>query len=715
MLDLPACLDGHNVSAAVGIPQGAWIRSEVAMTRPTALRILIPAIVSILAPGVAGAQTLDTVSPQTYDPPAHVSYVEGRATLEREGALDDEPRNMPLVAGDRLRTRDGRVEVLFADGSTLHLDANTAVDFQSDELIRLLEGRVRLSIPGPDPGDVFYRVDAAAGWAQITAPGEYRLSLRGDPRSPELELAVIRGQAALLTDGGQTPLSAGERAFVRAGAAPSYAYVFNSASWDAFDAWSESRRSERAALSVQYLPGEVRRYAPEFDHHGDWRHHHEHGYVWYPRVAVDWRPYYQGRWVTMPLYGWTWIGRDPWAWPTHHYGRWGFSAGAWFWIPGRSWAPAWVAWAYAPGYVSWGPLGWNNRPLVQINIFTGRDRWHPWTVVPYRYFGRGYVHARAVHYWNIDANVRRSFAHRPTPPEYTVRPRGAPIRVAGRSVGTAVPRGSRTDGAPLYTNRDTDGRRVTGQPAAGASRAIPQAGSRPSPERARPSEPATRSMDRPSVVPRTGAPAASDRGRPSAEPNRSPAPSRATPPAGSRPSPERARPSTPATGSSSPSRVVPRGGAPAPSERQAMPQARPNPAGSRARTPAAPSPSAAPEQRRSESPAPADAPSRQAAPRYSRPSDVGPAPNRSGGVARERTPAASPAPSHGAPSSARPAPAPQRGPGVQRSAPSPSRAPAPAARPSSGGSSGGGESRPGSRPRGGGQSSGSARPRGGGQ
>ena len=33
---------------------------------------------------------------------------------------------MPLLAGDRVRTRGGRVEILFADGSTLHLDHNTA-------------------------------------------------------------------------------------------------------------------------------------------------------------------------------------------------------------------------------------------------------------------------------------------------------------------------------------------------------------------------------------------------------------------------------------------------------------------------------------------------------------------------------------------------------------------------------------------------------------
>ena len=59
---------------------------------------------------------------------------------------------MPLESGDRLRTTDGRIEVLFGDGSALYVDAQSTVDVQSDELLRLLDGRVRVIDPrtGPD-------------------------------------------------------------------------------------------------------------------------------------------------------------------------------------------------------------------------------------------------------------------------------------------------------------------------------------------------------------------------------------------------------------------------------------------------------------------------------------------------------------------------------------------------------------------------------------
>ena len=35
--------------------------------------------------------------------PAHVAYVDGTVTLERDGALEAALVNMPIVAGDRLR------------------------------------------------------------------------------------------------------------------------------------------------------------------------------------------------------------------------------------------------------------------------------------------------------------------------------------------------------------------------------------------------------------------------------------------------------------------------------------------------------------------------------------------------------------------------------------------------------------------------------------
>jgi hypothetical protein len=412
------------------------------MTRPFAWRFLRALAVIVVgawlfAPSPALAQ--DTGDQPA---PAHISVVEGVAELERDGRTEAAPSSMPVLAGDRLRTRNGRAEVLFADGTTLHLDGNTLVDFQSDDVIRLLDGRVRLNIPGPDR-DVEYRVDAPSAWVQISRPGEYRVSVQG-ARNGEVELAVLRGFAELVNEDGRTALRAGERAYANANAAPSNVYVFNSAAWDEFDRWSEARRDQRMGASAQYLPDDTRYYAATLDQYGSWYQEPTYGYVWYPRVAVGWRPYYHGKWAHLRPYGWTWIGGDPWGWPTHHYGRWGFSARGWFWIPGHTWGPAWVSWAYAPGYVSWCPLGFYNRPVFSfgVNVFHGKhyDPWHAWTVVPHRSFGHGFVNVglNVINVNRIDTRVRQSFAPRERGPDYThyAVPRGTtPLRA---SVGTPI-------------------------------------------------------------------------------------------------------------------------------------------------------------------------------------------------------------------------------------------------------------------------------------
>jgi hypothetical protein len=379
-----------------------------------------------------------------YGAPAHVSFVDGSATLEREGRTETSALNMPLLSGDRLRTAEGRVEVLFDDGSAMHLDERTTIDIQSDDLLRLTEGRIRLSLAGPSR-QADYRIDSPAGSVRITQGGEYRIALLQADRETQLELAVLRGAGEIFTDQGSTPVRAGERAYASEGLAPSYPYVFNSANWDEFDRWSETRRDDRLGVSSQYLPASMQSYGPVFDQYGDWRYAQPYGYVWYPRVASGWRPYYYGRWMSYPRYGWTWVGLDYFSWPTHHYGRWGLSAGSWFWIPGNRWSPAYVSWAYAPGYVSWCPLGFNNRPVIAINLNFGSryySPWNAWTVVSAGHFRGGFVHNRPVFIDRFDARHRPVFVSRPAAPVYrdvAIPRNSAPIRWAGARASAAQP------------------------------------------------------------------------------------------------------------------------------------------------------------------------------------------------------------------------------------------------------------------------------------
>jgi hypothetical protein len=271
----------------------------------------------------------------------------------------------------------------------------------------------------------------------------------------------------LLTDGGSMPLRAGERATAWDNAVPGAPQIFNSARLDAFDRWTAQRRDERlgSSRSTQYLPADLRMYGGALDRSGTWEYESDYGYVWYPGVAPDWRPYYDGYWSDVPTYGWTWIGVDLWAWPTHHYGRWGYGRNRWFWIPDRRWAPAWVSWGGAPGYVSWCPLDYHNRPIFSLSVSSGRG-WNGWTTVSRDHFGdRGRsVRNHAIAPRALAANT--PFIAQTAPPPS--RARAIPRRGSGsaaasvfsdtRSSGFAVPRTQAT--APPFERRPVDGDRA---------------------------------------------------------------------------------------------------------------------------------------------------------------------------------------------------------------------------------------------------------------
>jgi FecR protein len=412
-------------------------------------------LVSAVALSTLAARAQDRPIPATPETegidqaPAHISVLDGAASLERDGRMYQSPQNMPLLAGDRLRTQEGRLEILFGDGSVLDVDHFTHVDLQSDALLRLFDGRVRLTVARGAP--VQYRIDTPSGSVRIAEPGDYRVALMapGGDRL-DVELVVLRGSAELATESGATLVRAGERSVTLNRAMPSYAHPYNVAYWDAFERWVEDRRQARLGVaSSQYLPPELYSYGGTFDSYGTWQQDASYGFVWYPRVSYPWRPYHRGRWDYYRPFGWTWIGYDPWAWPTHHYGRWGFSSGLWFWIPSRRWGPAWVSWSYAPGFVGWCPRGWNGRPVggISVNIHTGFNP-YAWTVLPVRRFVPGVVvsqHAvggsaipRSATFVTATGGPvradRTSFA----------APRGAPLYSMGRD--RAVPRGASLPG-----------------------------------------------------------------------------------------------------------------------------------------------------------------------------------------------------------------------------------------------------------------------------
>lgn len=429
-----------------------------------------PAIAQEPPPTDAARPSLAQVAAeQNQAPPAgYVSALEGSGRVDRDGEQIDAERGLPIAAGDRVRTEAGRLEITLTDGSRLHLDRFSEIELPTDLVVRLARGRLLVTLrPGVRDR---VSVEAPGALARFDDDGQYRVAVGGDDLV-DVELAVLRGSAELSSDAGAVRLGTGERAHVRDGDAPSRPDML-AANPTTLERWADELAStnyQGGQVSQNYLPAELDTYAPSFDQYGTWQSDATYGYVWYPTVTTEWRPYYNGRWDHMRGYGWTWVAGDPWwGYPTHHYGRWQLNvAGAWFWVPSRHWGPAWVYWATTPTYVGWCPLGWNGRPVVNVFAYggtvhtyrRGNDPWRAWTVLSADRFGRTHVPTTRIDRTTLD-RAQPTFVMQHVQPGYAP-PRSPYARTTQRADGTGTapvrrPGGWVAPGPRVNTNADAD-------------------------------------------------------------------------------------------------------------------------------------------------------------------------------------------------------------------------------------------------------------------
>ena len=122
-------------------------------------------------------------------------------------------------------------------------------------------------------------------------------------------------------------------------------------------------------------PSALTEFKPALDGHGQWVDDSTYGTVWVPseaEVGTDFVPYTTaGHWTYADDTNYVWVSDYSWGWAPFHYGRWAHVGHhGWVWIPGRTYAGAWVDWRYGSGYdyVGWAPLGpswyWSNGYAV---------------------------------------------------------------------------------------------------------------------------------------------------------------------------------------------------------------------------------------------------------------------------------------------------------------------------------------------------------------
>ena len=369
-------------------------------------------------------------------PPMTVIYVEGRVETARASGV--QPTQAPdlLDDDDRVITADGRAELAYADGSLVHLDRSTDARVEPGGRLRLIRGRLIAHTPrGADP----LEIAVPAGVLRLEPDGEYDLAasdLDGDT-----VMAAIHGRAVFEDGDRSLPISADDE--LRLDPRERRPRWARAAPPDVFRHWANARVATTTRLARDYdLPPPLAPYGPQFSEYGQWTSLAPYGPVWMPSAPAGWRPYMNGSW-RYTRYGWTWIDSDPWGWPVHHFGRWGrHESRGWFWIPQRTWGPAWVGWAIAADHVAWSPLGWDARPVV--DFFVGArggpiDAWaNSWSILPRHAFGaRGPVYRQLEDPRRLPGPVLGGFVSQMIGPR---GPAGAADRFAPRPERGASPR-----------------------------------------------------------------------------------------------------------------------------------------------------------------------------------------------------------------------------------------------------------------------------------
>jgi hypothetical protein len=354
----------------------------------------VPAAAQVSQETQATAQPLD--ERESY---AFVRTIDGDVAVatEGQGIGANIERNQPLLTGDRIDTRDGRIEIVLPDRNRLLIGGDSAVrldrlaysgDRESRVTVLGIEaGELLLEVTEEALGDELPQIQHDAATIYVQEPGLYRVRAEDG----WLELVAREGYAEMVTSRGSTVVRAGEAAEA-GGDSWGRIEISDAGGLDTLERWGQNveRPARRSGGSVRYLDDDLDYAADDLDNAGDWVVVQGDSY-WQPRVTAGWRPYWDGRWAWTPS-GYTWVSYEPWGWVPYHYGRWSLLPGyGWAWRPGAVYSPAWVYWHWSSGYAGWCPTGYYT------------DYYNPWYGGGYRWGNYGWAGGHWGYYshWNF--------------------------------------------------------------------------------------------------------------------------------------------------------------------------------------------------------------------------------------------------------------------------------------------------------------------------
>ena len=254
------------------------------------------------------------------------------------GDWEEYSSNSPVPVRSLVSIPEGsEAELQFHGGQFVLLTGGTEISLLGIEngktAFGLRSGEVRFYLPETDFAPVGVTVPKG-GRAEFSVPGRYWMTAA---KGGDATLVVREGEGTITSDRGEFPVKAGEQASigeeVRVG-------KYEGGETDSFEKPAPLSDAEKQAGVPPAAAHELRDY-------GEWVYSSEYGYVWRPRVASGWSPYYYGRWVWISPYGWTWVSYEPWGWYPYHYGYWYTDpVFGWVWYPFHSFISFSFVWGH---------------------------------------------------------------------------------------------------------------------------------------------------------------------------------------------------------------------------------------------------------------------------------------------------------------------------------------------------------------------------------
>ncbi len=346
--------------------------------------------------------------------------------------------NTPVFEGTLITTGDdGRAELQFDDGSVARIPPDSSL------LVRVLRkegsadqseldiqtGMAYFELQPSDSGD---SIRVHFGNNVVTTSGFTVMRVRLDQLPGEL--AVFSGNAHLASGTALAlDLHGGETINLNAANADKY-QLAESIDPDSWDEWNSDRdealttaEADRAVAQNALPEGNNPAYN-DLDANGNWYNVPGQGYVWSPYEAQSsaWDPYGCGSWMWTPSFGYIWVSCESWGYMPYMFGQWNYYGG--------------FGWGWSPGYNPWwNSGGWSSNVGGGAVAGARKFRYEP----PKRPRG-GPIQPREVSVFpqqptrqphKIIVVDRMKHAENARP----IRPQGAPLVVAGRTVAPVRP------------------------------------------------------------------------------------------------------------------------------------------------------------------------------------------------------------------------------------------------------------------------------------